>query len=59
MIYAPDEAYWASGWATGTDETTIYFNPYFVSEAFTTGQYRFLVFAGGYTFYSPTFSVEK
>lgn len=59
LIYAPDEVYYTSGWHTGIDAVTIYFNPYYVSEPLDAGQYRFIVFAGECEFYSPEFYISK
>ena len=59
LIYAPDEVYYASGWYTGIDAVTLYFNPYYVSTPVETGKYRFIVFAGEHEFYSPEFYITK
>ncbi len=59
LIYAPDEVYYASGWHTGIDAVTLYFNPYYVSTSLEAGKYRFIVFAGEYEFYSPEFHITK
>lgn len=59
LIYAPDEVYYASGWYTGIDAVTLYFNPYYVSTPVETGKYRFIVFVGEHEFYSPEFYITK
>lgn len=55
--YAPTEAYYAQ-WHTCYKQTSMRFNPYFCSEELTAGQYRFIVFCGGKSFYSETFTLS-
>ena len=59
LIYAPDEAYYATGWHMGSNGYTIYFDPNYVSTPMEEGEYRFIVFAGHKEFYSPAFTVTK
>lgn len=59
LIYAPDEVYYASGWYTGIDAVTLYFNPYYVSAPLEAGKYRFIVFVGEHEFYSQEFYITK
>ena len=57
LIYAPDEVYYASGWHTCFGNVTLRFNPYYMTEPLKSGEYRFIIFAGGKEFYSPKFSI--
>lgn len=57
LTYAPDEVYYSGNWYTGLGKTNIDFDPYFMVEPMTSGEYRFIIFAGGKEFYSPSFNV--
>lgn len=58
LTYAPDRWYYLTGCATCFSSTIIRFDPNYVIEDLKAGKYRFLVFCGKKTFYSPEFNLE-